>query len=388
MAIPALTVEALGSVEEFDRQQAEWDELVARGCATPCLTGAWLRAWWRAFGDDGTSLLLARDSSRRLAGGLLVQASHERLTGIRVRQLAFAANPHSFRMDFVAPADPLREEVLLALVRGLLAAPHAPDALSFRDIARSSATIQTLERVAARCGLAAEAEWRRHSPYVRLQGTWQDYLATRSKSFRSFLRRACRRATESGVSFEAHADGAPHAELLEQGLRLEASGWKGEVSRAILNRGPVAAFYRELVARLAAAGAVRQYLLRLEGEPIAWDLCVVHEGVCYALKTAYDEQQASLSPGFVLQALSLESLLHEGRVRVYDMLPPLSTFKQRWTEESEEQVHVRLYAPTPRGRLARLAHATLRPGLRRVQLLRRAKGLVASWLEPRLGRRR
>ena len=76
---------------------------------------------------------------------------------------------------------------------------------------------------------------------------------------------------------------------IEEGLRLEASGWKGREGTAILQDSGEAEFYRGLTARLDGTGRVRQYALRLGDSLVAWDLCLIHESVCYALKTTYDE---------------------------------------------------------------------------------------------------
>ena len=108
----------------------------------------------------------------------------------------------------------------------------------------------------------------------------------------------------------------------------------------------------------------------------AWDLCVTRAGACHDLKTAYAEDQALLSPGFALQMTMIEHLFQAPEVCIYDMLPPAVEYKLRWSREGTEQVSLRLYTRTARGRLAHLLQGRLRPLLRRSSLLRQAKRRV------------
>ncbi len=370
-----MKVDTVSTIADFETLRGEWDQLLATTRQPHlCLTHDWLAAWWEAFGsgEGQVAVLVAREGGRAVAAAPL-QRRATRVAGVPVRSLEFAANLHTFRFDLVLPADRDPAPLLEGLLDHALDGNAPPDTLFFKDLPRDSPTVAALERFAERRGLAIARENERLSPCVRTEGEWEAYFRGLSKSLRSALRRTRKRCLEAGAVFERVDDGPGAARLLEEGLALEAEGWKGREGTAILASPEEASFYRGLLRRLEGTGRLEQYSLRLEGRLIGWDLCVTHAGACHDLKTAYAEDQAFLAPGYTLQAMLTERLFQAPEVGIYDMLPPAAEYKRRWSREGVEQVSVRLYARTARGRLAHLLQGRLRPLMRRSSLLRRAK---------------
>jgi CelD/BcsL family acetyltransferase involved in cellulose biosynthesis len=295
-----------------------------------------------------------------------------------LESLEFAANLHTPRFDFLLPADREPAPLVAQLLDHLLSVSPRPDVVFLKDLPRDSRTTAALHELAPGRGLRIGVENERRSPRVAIEGTWEAYLRRRPKHFRSNLGRYERRWNELGGVLDVVDDPARTPAVLEEGLALEASGWKGSDGTAILGNPEEASFYRGLPRRLAGSGWLRQYVLRLDGRAIAWDLCLMHEGVCYALKTAYDEAQRANYPGFELQRQELVGAFNERRVGWWDLLPPDSEFKGRWCDHAIEQLSLRMYTTRPRARLAHLLFARLRPWLARSPHLRRLKDRV-SW---------
>lgn len=371
-------VDRVSEISVFEALQSQWDELVSTSRSPQlCLTHEWLAAWWEAFDSrqSPVTVLVAREGERAVAAAPL-QRRTTGVAGVPVQSLEFTANLHTFRFDFVLPGDGDVGAYIEALLDHALHGGARPDAFFFKDLRRDSPTLTALERLAERRGLKATRENERLSPYVRTDGEWEAYFRSLSKSLRSSLRRGRKRCLEAGAVFERVGDGPRAPRLLEEGLALEAEGWKGRGGTAILASPEETSFYRGLVRRLEGTGRLEQYALRLGERLIAWDLCVTHAGACHDLKTAYAEDQALLSPGFALQMTMIERLFQAPEVCIYDMLPPAVEYKLRWSREGTEQVSLRLYTRTARGRLAHLLQGRLRPLLRRSSLLRRAKRRV------------
>ena len=369
----SLEVEAISDRGRFASIRAEWQDLLARAqCQIPCLTFDWLDAWWEAFASGWLRLLLVRDSHRRLLAGVPLLWQWAWCSGVRLQTLGFAANLHTPRFDFVLAPDCDPKALLRPLLRHALAAKPTADVLMLEKMPLGPGRLELLRDVAFEVGLWPGATEERGGPVIRIDGSWESYLQKRSKSFRSFLRRCDRQWQGAGAKLEVVTDGPRGREQLEEGLRLEASGWKGREGTAIIQDRGEAAFYRGLAARLDGTGRVRQYALRLGGSLVAWDLCLIHEGVCYALKTTYDESRADMSPGFALQMMELQDLFAQ-RPRVvasYDLLPPESEFKRRWADDVVGQFGIRLYTGRPRARIARAVRTRLGPLIRRTPLHR------------------
>jgi CelD/BcsL family acetyltransferase involved in cellulose biosynthesis len=381
-------VEEVLDRHRFAEVRHEWADLLSRsGNTSPCLEADWLDAWWEAFAENRLRLLLARDDRGRLVGGAPLLWRRSWCSGIPLQIVTFAANVHSFRFDFVVAAEREPGPVLGALLRHAMASRPAADVFVLRNVPYDSGRLEQLREAASSTGLRLGNAPERRSPVIQLSGGWENYLDGLSKSFRSFLRRCEREWQEAGATLEVVGDGPPARATLEEGLALEAAGWKGRHGTAILQNPRETCFYRGLAARLDGSGRLRQYALRLGRQLVGWDLCVDHAQVCYALKTAYDETRAGMSPGFALQLLELKQLFAERRVTRYDLLPPDSSFKRRWTRDVVRQFGIRLYTQRPRARLARAIQNGLVPLAKRSRLVRLPAALKAriDSLRGRLG---
>lgn len=335
----------------------------------PFVSLEWLSAWWEAFARSSARMrLVVAWSDGELVAAAPLVARRDRLWGVPVESVEFAANLHTPRFDFLLPADSEPTPALASLLDHVLTTSPRPDVLFLKDLPRDSVTTAAVHSFAVSRGLRVGVENERRSPRVKIEGSWADYLRRRSKHFRSNLGRYERRWKEIGGVFETVHGAAGALAGLEEGLALEASGWKGRDGTAILGDSHETAFYRGLVRRLG--GSVRHYFLRLDGRAVAWDLCLVHEDVCYALKTAYDESHRAMYPGFELQRQELATAFAERFVGWWDLLPPENDFKGRWSDHAVEQLSLRLYTSRPRARLAHILFARLRPWVARSSHLR------------------
>jgi CelD/BcsL family acetyltransferase involved in cellulose biosynthesis len=368
-------IEEIRDLERFRALRGAWDQLVARQPEpTPFVSHDWLDAWWEAFapGPVGMRLVLAWEGGTPVAAAPLV-AHRRRLWSVPLCSVEGAANLHTPSYELLLPPDEEPDPFVAGLLDHLLSTHPSPDTLFFKDLPKGSACLGALERVAKRRGMKVGRENERLAPRVSVQGEWETYFRGLSKSFRSSLRRCRRRCSEAGAVFETITGADRARRILEEGLTLESRGWKGEGGTAILARADETAFYRGLVRRLEGTEILRQYTLRLGDRLICWDLCILDGGVCYAMKTAYDEEHALLGPGFAQQMVTLEDLFRAPNLTAYDMLPPPSSYKLRWSREGLEHVSLRLYADSPRGRLAYLLQGRLRLFLRRSPPLRSLK---------------
>jgi len=185
---------------------------------------------------------------------------------------------------------------------------------------------------------------------VDLQEGWAGVQAALSKKLRANTNRAengLRRFGELHFDDEAQGDWPQSWQVF---LQLEAAGWKGEAQGAIATDPRLEAFYGRVLGEAHRQGKLRLYILRLEGRPIGANLVLVEGGTAFGWKTAYDQTLAKYSPGNVLQRFVLRALADEGVERL-DMLDPVTDWKRRWASRIEPRLHVRLYAPTMRGRM-------------------------------------
>ena len=177
-------------------------------------------------------------------------------------------------------------------------------------------------------------------------------------------RRARKMAREHAVELRTVAPPEAFEEELEAGLRLEASGWKGQEGTAILSSPAMASFYRDIARDALERGELRFSTLRLDGRLVAFDLAVLSQRRYFLLKTAYDESVRRLAPGLVLRRAVIERCF-ELDLLAHEFLGIDMPWKQLFATDTRLHVRWRSYERRPLP-IARYAYrGVLRPAVKR-----------------------
>lgn len=176
---------------------------------------------------------------------------------------------------------------------------------------------------------------RRH--VASLDGGVDGFLGRRTRNFRKSLRRAERAARDAAIAFEpCHAhDPASALALYERVLAIEARSWKGREGVGI-NDGPMSAFYRDMLPRLAARDELRILIARQDERDIAFVLGGVCGHTYRGLQFSFDAEYETLSLGNLCQLHQIAALCREG-VAFYDLGTTME-YKLRWAESTHDSV--------------------------------------------------
>ena len=326
--------------ESVDALGAEWDSLVERTGGLPWLRPGWIDAWWRAFGEGSLRIIATREGGR-LTGVLPL---YER-RGV----LSSTTNWHTPEFGAVTASEDASE-----LIAGVLSMRPRRIVLSWLDEGRPDRGYRLIVRTIER------------SPYVDTSGSWELYEQGLSSKLLRELRRRRRRLESRGeLSFEVSGGKEGLEELLEQGFRVEAAGWKGARGMAIDSKPATREFYREIASWAAGRGLLRLAFLRLDGAPFAFDYAIEENGVHYLLKTGYDPAFRADAPGQLLRYLMIQRAFEEG-LGAYEFLGADEPWKLEWADTVRERRVLQAFAPTPAGRVDWAAFAFGRPLAKRV----------------------
>ncbi len=124
---------------------------------------------------------------------------------------------------------------------------------------------------------------------------------------------------------------------LEDGLAVEASGWKGENGTAILSDPQTAAFYRAIAAAFEARDELRLSRIALDGETIAFDIAILHDGRLHSLKVGYDEDRKSLAPALVMRLSMIERCFELG-LKTHELLGDDAPWKAQFSSGARDHV--------------------------------------------------
>ena len=351
-------VEALEGRTAFDALRGEWNALVERGPAdVPFARHEWTSAWLDAFAPDPPlRVVVARERDGRPMG--MAPLLEERGRGA-VRLVA-PANDHSCRVEWALGPD---ASGAVMAIWGWLRDRARWDVLLLRDVPREGPTSLLLEAL-ARADRHLTGRWASlRTPYIDLGAGGEAEVRTSAK-FRANLRRRLRRLGELGAVAVTRVDG-PHGldALLAEFLALEASGWKGDRGSAIALDPRLVRFYSTIAREAAARGAVAVRALTLDGRAIAVHLGLVHRGVYYLPKTAYDERLAPVSPGQLLQREVFAECEARGLAR-FDFLGPEMEWKRDWRPAHAPHDWLYVYRPSFAGRALHTLKHRVRPAVR------------------------
>lgn len=340
-------------ITELDRFRAlapAWERLAASDRA-PFSRHAWIAAWWSAFGT-GALRVCTVWSDEELVAALPL---HRRGVWLHA-----TANEHTPAYRPLA-RDPASCERLAAA----LLAERTP--IEARALPVEEPEVRALLAAAQDRDARTITEPEYVSPLTDVAGTFEDYRAARKARWRELERRGRKLAREHEVEQSLVASPGEAERELEEGLVLEAAGWKGRQGTAILARPDTATFYREVACAFHGAGELALSSLRVDGRLAAFDLALLHRGRYFLLKTAYDERLRSLGPGLVLRQAVIERCF-ELELEAHEFLGADMDWKRLFSNAERRHAVWRAY---PRGALHRVRYAyrgRLRPRLRAAYL--------------------
>ncbi len=353
----ALRVEPVSDAARVPSLRGSWDLLVSRyPQARVYLTHHYASAWLRAFGDGvALRLFVVRRGKETVALFPMMLATCHAY-GVPLRQLSFLRNHHVLRADALAPEAPL--EATRAVLAHLAERAAEWDVAYLHDVPETSPLLAAVPEAAAAAGLRCDpwSAGRRHR-FLPIQGTWDDYLASRSANFRwqaKKFRKRLRALGELDIRCIADRDGLKAA--LPELFVLERSSWQGR-SRASAMDEADRLFCRALIEEAPDGQLGEMWQLRVGGKLVS-SLQLLNDGRrLYSFTSYYDEAFAAAGPGFFLKHEMLREVWQR-KLDAFDFNGESLAFS-RFTPLAQAHYCTRLYAPGVKGRLAHASHGLI-----------------------------
>ncbi len=335
---------------DFAGLAGEWDGLLPAD-ARPFDLHCWYAAWWEAFGGSHDLAVCAVRRDGELVGVLPLLRDGHRLSAL--------ANSHSPVFRPLAREPETATVLFSEALRGsasleLTALPTADPCIGqLRTAARAAKMPFLLEAGAV-------------SPLVDTRGNFEDWRKQSKPRWGAPLERFRRKmARDHEAEFSVVEAPRDLEAELEDGFRVEASGWKGRAGTAIVSSADTVAFYREVARTFHSRDQLRLSRIVLDGQTAAFDLCLLHGSRLYLLKTGFDERFRRLAPGLVMRLAIVERCFALG-LEAHELLGDDSEWKRKFA--TSERAHTSLCAfsrgPVGNARYAYRAH--LRPLLKGV----------------------
>jgi CelD/BcsL family acetyltransferase involved in cellulose biosynthesis len=339
--------------EGFDDLARDWDELVGDEY-TPFDTHRWYRAWWAAFGRPGGVAIGTAWQGNRLAAVLPLQRR-------RGSGLVAMANPHTplYRPVGREPA------ATAALVRHVLAGNEA--SVELMAVPETDPVVGSIRQSARALNRYEVVERESVSPIVETVGTFEAWRKLTKPNWHSNIPRLARKLQrEHDAEFLIVQVPTDLTGELDMGLRVEASGWKGEQKTAIQSSPDTERFYRTVAQSFHDRGQLRLSRIVLADGCAAFDFCLLHGRRLYLLKTGFDERFRKLSPGLVLRLATIERCFELG-LEAHELLGNDAEWKRKFATTDRRHNNYRYYRRRPLPPARWLYRSAVRPRLKSVR---------------------
>jgi CelD/BcsL family acetyltransferase involved in cellulose biosynthesis len=347
--VVALIVE---TIDDPNLIAAEWDVLADRTEAPPWLRPGWILPWSRWFSKGRLEVLCVRGPSG-ISGVLPMVRSGSTASSAANSETPFSGLLADDAATSAAVADSLFE--------------HSFRRVTLWPLEAGSRSLEVCERAADSHGYRSVTRVTGRSPYVPLDEGWDTYRESVSSKVLSEVRRRRRKLEAEGhLSLDVEDGMGDIGALLAEGLQVEASGWKGAQGTAIATRPEALGFYKDVTDWASSRGSLLMAFLRLDGRPIAFDLCLEEGGVHFLLKTSFDPEFRAFGPGILIRHDMIERAFGEQLVR-YEFLGHDEEWKHRWAKHFRDQILLKCYAPTVSGRVERALYEHGAPVARRIR---------------------
>ncbi len=311
--------------------------------------------YFAAVVQDGTSQLLGVVSGRQQSFSLRYDLFSRSLGATRLRAVKIIAG---------SPLLPADVEVYDAVFGSICESWPEADCLFLESVPTDTFLWRYLHQS------GGSNLWRLYLPYglrpwhsLRLEDSFEAYLAGMGRKARYNLRRTVASASEEGGSLELLRIECEDdvAKFLDGATEVSRASWQHRVLGPRLGNGPshVARF-----CDLAARGILRGYLLKIGGTPAAFAVGHQYRNVFHFVETGFCESLAGLSPGTVLLYRLIEDLHVYRKPALLSFGIGDATYKRRFGNCTGEDAAVLLLRRTLVNRLRQVGHAAFQEFVR------------------------
>jgi hypothetical protein len=297
-----------------------------------------------------------------LVGAAALSTDSVHFRGLPVRRLAYPLNGVTGQAGFLAPSG--RRDVFDALL-GHIARTLKWQFLELRRMPCESEgwkwLLEDLPSVKLRVAVRPDHQ----VPIIEINGKWETFLASRSKTFRKTIRRRLAR-------IESHTEPVRVVRLttpadilaaLPAMFQVSSHSWKAQQKQALSDQPRAREFYRLLSERMGPLGRTELWMEYIGAEPAAFEYHLRFAGVTYPIRADFDLRFADLSPGAHLEYEVLRQLYEDPahEVREYNTCADGYAYERKWTDTIRPHGRAWLFKPTMYGRLLHLLSRARRP---------------------------
>ncbi|MBX7168925.1 MAG: GNAT family N-acetyltransferase [Pirellulales bacterium] len=365
-SLPATSVVEFNRLEDLVRLHLTWKRLLGQTRGASFFQSLeWLQTTLKhADSETRLRVIVAYEGDQPL--GILPLVIRTEQT--RVGKVRVCTYPLADWGSFYGPIGPQPTATLMLGLRHLQETARDWDLLDLRWVHRDGVDYGRTPNAMRSAGLQSSDRVWSEVPLVELQGTWEEYLASRDRQWRRKLPQNERRLRETGGELTfvryrpestAAGGGDPRWDLYETCEQLAAASWQGaSIDGTTLSHGESREYLRDMHLTAAHVGALDLNLLYVGGRPAAFLYGYHYAGNVFALRVGYDASVAQHGAGKLLMARVIEDSFQRGD-HTLDLGPGSLEYKRHWQTRLAESHSYCHFAVTAKAQVLRLKRAAV-----------------------------
>lgn len=323
----ATSVSIVRSLDAAEALAPDWNALADAARARPFARPTWSLSWWRHLGRGDLAIAVVELNGELVA---LAPLHERRRAGLRVTRFL----GHGLGTIGEILVSPGHEDAVEAMWRHLLADRRR--LLHLLELAEDAMVCGSIESVTERSSAVA---LRDECPTIELEGTYEEYLQTRSKDLRKKLRRSRNRLGEGSDYHLEEIRGVTGLERVLPEISAVYDVAEAYEPRQHLMAGKIGEFTREYLRSSAADGTLRLYVGRVDGKAVSFDIAFSSCARLHLWAGRFDPDWSQISPGHLALADIIRYAYDDGFEEV-DLLLGTHDYKMRWASKRYRTLEV------------------------------------------------
>lgn len=344
-----ITVEIERDKTRLAEHFRRWKEIFDSGGFEASISPEWSQALLTSHVKEDIYRMLVVRNTQEIVGFVPLVISETKKLGFSIAWLRPLSEYYSTHSDLLLQN--VNEKIAGAFVTALYRLEDKWDVFRMNEIVETNPILDPIERHLQTRSIPYAIKTEQPKFYIRLNGTFQEYLQKRSGKLRNNLKRSEKKIGDKGhMECSKYQRQSEWEDGYNQLLYVDEHSWKQGHGTAITSIEKQKRFYRDLCQGASETGRLRIYIFRINHEPAAYRLGFVKGRRYFSLKTSYVEKYRAIGPGTILTARVIEDLFREG-FEEFDFTGEPYEGEKQWTEELRWHKSLVIYNRTVKAKL-------------------------------------
>ena len=362
-------IEEVRGFSSFLGLEKEWNSVLQKSENDSIfLRHEWFRSWWEAYGAEKELLILLIKENGELLGICPFMISKGHFRGFPIKKISFIENDETPRLNMIYIKG--RNEIVGTIIGYLLQKVKEWNILILNKIPVDSESYAMIQKVCRENKLFFFNKTSWQSPFLKIETDWNTFYKNTSQRLKKRLRYNNNQLKKLGDIEISQIDG--REKDLEDVFSIGRSSWKNKIDKSISSTEENKKFFSSLTATADTKGWLYVWMMKANGKPVAFEYDLQYKGKVHALRSEFDEEYASYSPGAVLENFIIKSIFENG-FKEYDMGGSADEYKKHWTTSIREHVNILVFNKGLYSKLMVFVEGTVIPYIKRKQLFQRLK---------------